>query len=332
MTGSTTASTASTVERDCVVAVHVGGAKLAAAVVRSDGTILARRQVATPVGTRSSVVNDALCSVVEHVAAVVPAGRILAVGVGSAGPLDLVAGTISPIHISAWRGYGIIAALQDLIPDRPAFLAGDGHCLALGEHRYGDAGASRAMLGIVVGSGVGGGLVIRGQVFVGPTGNAGHVGHMVVDQDGPSCACGGRGCLEAIASGPAMVRWAREHSWAGPDAAALAADARAGHPAAWEAFALAGRALGIAVVNSTALVDLDDVVLGGDVAASGELLLAPLRRSVRELAGLEFVRRVSIRRGRLGADASLLGAAALAFAGSPPAPAMADVVGSPPRR
>jgi glucokinase len=309
-----------------VLAIDVGGTKLAAAVVEPDGTIRARGWVATPPSDSAQVVTGALHDLVRQVTDEAPADRLTAVGIGSAGPLDPSAGTVSPVNIPAWRGFGIVDALRSMVPGRPAVLAGDGHCMALGEYWRGGhrpAGrATRALLGMVVSTGVGGGLVIDGHVHSGPTGNAGHIGHIVVDLHGPPCLCGGRGCVEALASGPAMVRWARAHGWSPgdgdvarttSDARSLAADARAGHPVARAAFARAGSALAAAIVSAAALIDLDDVVVGGGVAQAGDLLFDPLREAVADLAGMAFVRRVRIHPSPLGNDAGLLGAAALAL-------------------
>ncbi|MFY1633422.1 ROK family protein [Solwaraspora sp. WMMB335] len=299
-----------------VLAVDVGGTKLAAAVVEPDGTIAVRGAVPTPAGPDPAPVTAALHRVVRQVIAGRDTADLIGLGVGSAGPLDPANGTISPVNITAWRDFGILDSLRPLLPDRPAVLAGDGHCMALGEHWRGGY-PGRALLGMVVSTGVGGGLVIDGRVYPGGSGNAGHIGHIVVDVAGPSCPCGGRGCVEAIASGPAMVRWATGQGWSSGerpgDARTLAEDARAGVPIAVAAFERAATALAAAVVSATALIDLDDVVIGGGVAAAGDVLFAPLRRAVAELTGLEFVRRVRIHTSSLGNDAGLLGAAALAL-------------------
>jgi len=296
-----------------VLAIDVGGTKLAAGVVTADGAILARAEVATPASADAAVLAAALTGVARQAAEGGPTGRLAAIGIGSAGPVDPAAGTVSPVNIPAWRDYAIVDALRDVVPSRPAVLAGDGHCMALGEYWLGRY-AARAMLGMVVSTGVGGGLVVDGRIYRGPSGNAGHIGHIVVDLDGPACPCGGRGCVEMFASGPAMVRWATAEGWSGAgDARALARDAAAGDAVATRAFRRAAGALAAAVVSATALVDLDDVVIGGGVAAAGEVLFAPLRAAVGELAGLPFVRRVRLHASPLGRDAGLLGAAALAF-------------------
>lgn len=304
-------------ERRTALAVDVGGTKIAAAVVTDDGRILSRAEVRTPAAEHAEAVGEALLRAAS--AAIAHAGVTpYVIGIGSAGPLDMVAGTVSPVNIPAWRGFSIVELLSREYPDRDVRMAGDGHCMALGEY-WRRTHSMRTVLGMVVSTGVGGGVVVGGRVQTGPTGNAGHVGHMVVDIAGPACPCGGRGCVEAVASGPSMVRWARENGWDAPadaDAAALAASARLGDPVAVGAFARAADAIAQAVICTAALVDLDDVVLGGGVVnGAGDLLLGPIRHRVADLAGLAFIRRVRIAASKLGTDAGLLGAAALGFVG-----------------
>jgi glucokinase len=304
-----------------VLAVDVGGTKFAAALVDADGSIRARATVPTPSTRDAGVVADALRGLVDKVASHSAAGELSSVGIGSAGPVDPVAGTVSPVNIPAWRDFDLVGAVGRSVPDRPIVLAGDGHCMALGEYWRGGF-TTRAMLGIVVSTGIGGGLVINGRIFTGPTGNAGHIGHMSVDVAGELCPCGGRGCVETLASGPAMVRWALAHGWLEGhpcDARGLAHDARAGHPVAEEAFARAADALATAIVSAAALIDLDDVVIGGGVAAAGDVLFLPLRKAIDARAGLGFVRRTRVHASPLGADAGLLGAAALALDAAPSA-------------
>jgi glucokinase len=166
---------------------------------------------------------------------------------------------------------------------------------------------------MVVSTGVGGGLVLGGRVYTGGTGNAGHIGHTVVDIDGDPCPCGSRGCVETITSGPAMVRWALANGWDGSPANAetLAASAREAHPVALAAFERAARALAAGIASAAALCDLDRVVIGGGVARAWDVLWPPLEAAMGTYAGLAFVRRVEIVPSELDGDAALLGVAAL---------------------
>ncbi|MGV9532878.1 ROK family protein [Streptosporangium sandarakinum] len=323
------------------LAVDIGGTKIAAALVDPRGVVSHRRTRPTPRTDDPEEVFRAVARLAAHV--VVSAGdlaRNAPLGVGSAGPLNPRAGTVSPVNIPAWRAFRLVDRLAESL-DRPVVLAGDGHCFALGEHVAGAGAGSRALLGVVVSTGVGGGLVLDGALLLGASGNSGHVGHMIVDPEGEPCACGSRGCVETYASGPSMVRWARGQGWrAGEpeaDAAVLAADAREGRAVATAAFDRAARALAGGMLSAAAAVDLDLVVVGGGVARSGDVLFTPLRIWFERLAGLGFLRRVRLRPSALGGDAGLAGAAALtrrpvaagavepavAFPRTPPSPAEA---------
>jgi glucokinase len=167
---------------------------------------------------------------------------------------------------------------------------------------------------MVVSTGVGGGLVLDGVPYAGRTGNAGHVGHVVVEPDGRPCTCGGRGCVETVASGPWMVRWARENGWsAAPGAGASdLATAAASDPVARQAFRRGAHALAAMIASVGAVCDLDLVVIGGGVARSGPLLFDPLRAKLTEYAGLDFLSALRVVPGELGGAAGLIGAARLA--------------------
>jgi glucokinase len=163
-------------------------------------------------------------------------------------------------------------------------------------------------------------LVLDGIPYVGRTGNAGHVGHTVVEPDGLPCPCGGRGCVETVAAGPSMVRWARANGWAAPPGAAatdLAAAAAAGDPLAQRAFRRGATALAAMIASVAAVCDLDLVVIGGGVAKSGHLLLDPLREALADYARLDFLTGLRVVPAELGGDAGLVGAARLAALQAP---------------
>ena len=299
-----------------VLAIDIGGTKLAAALVDAEGTVLRRAEARTPTaepGERSAVAE----ALIELAGQVCGEQRPQAVGLASAGPLDLVAGTASPVNIPSWRGYPLRETVAAAFAGARTVLVGDAVAAAVGEHWRGAGRQAEAMLGIVVSTGVGGGLILEGRAYPGPTGNAGHFGHIPTDLEPVPCACGMTGCVEALASGPSMVRWARRQGWradgeqgpAGADARTLAEDARAGDSVALAAFDRAADALACGIVGAAALVDLDIVVVGGGVAAAGSVLLDPLRAHLRRRASLDFVQRVRALPGALGRDAGLIGAA-----------------------
>lgn len=162
----------------------------------------------TPTGAEAvwAVVDDLIADALR-VAGGAVGSAVGAVGVACAGPVDLPAGTVSPINIGSWRGFPLRDRVAAAVPGVPVRLGGDGTCMALGEHWRGAGRGARFLLGMVVSTGVGGGLVLDGVPYHGRTGNAGHVGHVVVDPHGAVCTCGGRGCVETVAAGPALVRW-----------------------------------------------------------------------------------------------------------------------------
>ena len=232
--------------------------------------------------------------------------------------MEWPAAKVSPLKIPAWQAFPLRDRLQERFGGLPVRLHNDAICFAVGEHWRGAARGRSTMLGIVVSTGVGGGLVLDGRLINGATGNAGHIGHVVVDPEGPPCVCGGRGCAEAIARGPALAAWAQAQGWrAGqPQVTArdLADDATQGHPIALAAMRRAGRALGIAIASATHLCDLEVVAVGGGLSQAGSLLFDPLEEALRTHVGLDFARGVAVVPAALGQSAGLVGAAALLFA------------------
>lgn len=300
-----------------VLAVDIGGTKIAAALVDDEGTPAAGTVRPTP---RSADADEVFAPTAEALRTVLdgwPAGTPVRVGIGSAGPVDTPAGTISPVNIGAWREFPVVervaAVVEELTGALPVVgLAGDGHCFALGEHWLGAARDVDTMVGLVLSTGVGGGAVIDNRLFAGTTGNAVHLGHISVNAWGPRCVCGGHGCTEMYARGPAMVAAARERGWTGEDAQALTADARAGHPVAREVIEVGMRALAAGIATTATELDVRTFVVGGGVSRAGEVVFEPLRRHLRDFAVLDYVRDLEVRPAVLE-NAGLLGAAALAF-------------------
>lgn len=244
-------------------------------------------------------------------------GRATAVGIGSAGPVDAASGTVSPVNVPAWRDFPLVERVGKAVGGLPVELVGDGVAMTAAEHWLGAARGYDNALCMVVSTGVGGGLVLGGKLHPGPTGNAGHIGHISVDLDGDPCPCGSRGCVERIASGPNIARRALETGWRpGPDgdasAAAVAAAARAGDRIAIASFERAAQALAAGIAATATLVEIDIAVIGGGVAGAGDILFAPLRRALRRYATLSFVQHLTVAPAVMGTDAGLVGAAAAA--------------------
>lgn len=296
-----------------MLAIDIGGTKLAAAVVDADGSVTRRHQVAT-LPTTSGEGDELWATLSGLTDEALDDDQPVGVGVGCGGPMNWRSGEVSPLNIAAWRDFPLRARLEAKYPDVPVRLHNDAIAMAVGEHWHGAGQGASAFLGVVVSTGVGGGLVIDGAVVSGDTGNAGHVGHVVVDPNGPDCACGGRGCLEAIARGPAVVAWAVSNGWVPKsgvaDGRALLSSATAGDDIAIAAFDRAGTALGVALASTAHLLELDRVAVGGGLSNAGDLLLGPARDAFARHAQMAFAARCEIVPATLGGDAGLVGAAA----------------------
>jgi glucokinase len=305
------------------LAIDIGGTKLAAGLVAGSGELLVRHERPTPraMPGQARLVTDALLGLLDEVldsttgptGAEAPFGGV---GLACAGPIDVVAGTVSPVNIPAWRNEPLVATVAQHLAAPSVRLVNDAVAMTVGEHGRGAARGAANVLGVVVSTGVGGGLILDGRPRLGPTGNAGHLGHTVVAVDGERCPCGSRGCVETRASATAMVREALARGWdprtagpAIPDGRALATAAAAGDAAALAAIERGAAALAAGIVSSAALLDLDLVVVGGGFAAAGEVFFAPLRQHVDTLRGLSFLTRLCIVPAALGRDAGLIGAA-----------------------
>jgi glucokinase len=300
-----------------VLALDIGGTKLAAAVVDDGARVLGRSRAPSPPGRDPEILYEALlacCGAALRGADLTPAG-LGGIGVACAGPMAWPSGEVSPLNMPAWRGFPLRRRLLDEFGVEPVLVHNDAVGIAVGEHWKGAGVGTRNLLGMTVSTGVGGGLILNGHLYHGTSGNAGHVGHVVVERDGPACACGGHGCLEAVASGPNTVKRALAEGWepAGDrpaDGMALAAAAAAGDPVAVRNLARSGRGVGVAIASCAALLDLEVVAIVGGFSKSGPHFWEPLNTAFRAHARMEFAAACQVVPGKLMDDAPLLGAAA----------------------
>jgi glucokinase len=304
-----------------VLAVDIGGTKIAAGLVSADGDVLVSERAPTILGTDDDdlAIWERLHALCDRVLDAGGRPIIQGVGVGCGGPMQWPAGVVSPVNLVPWRDFPLRDRLSAAFPGVPVRVHNDAVAVVVAEHWRGAGRSVANMLGMVVSTGVGGGLVLGGRLIDGRSGNAGHVGHVVADPTGPECGCGGRGCVEAIARGPALAAWARHQGWRPDDEAAtakhLADDALAGDATARKAFERAGHALGVGIASAVALCDLELVVVGGGVSQVGDLLFEPLQRSLRTYARIEFARDVAVTRASLDQNAGIVGSAAFILAG-----------------
>jgi glucokinase len=272
-----------------VLAVDVGGTKLAAGLVGEDGRLSWRASVPTPSGNDPELLWSTLARLIE------PAPRLDAVacGVGSGGPMRN--GGVSPLNIPAWRDFPLCRRLEE-ITGLPTFVDNDAKALALGEGWRGAAVGVADYLAMVVSTGIGGGVVLDGRLLDGIDGNAGHIGHVIVVPGGRACACGSLGCLEAEASGTAIA----------------AITGRAASDAAPEMVDRCGRLVGQAVASVANLLALRLIVVAGSVALGyGGAFFRAAQDELDRLARLPFSVGARIIPAGLGADGPLVGAAAV---------------------
>ena len=291
-----------------VLGLDIGGTKIAAGVVDSAG------------GVHGFVTGPSAASSDEGVPRLFELGRraiaesgleIDAVGIGCGGPLDSANGVlIAPLHLPGWRDVPIAALARDEF-GVPAVLDNDATAGAAGEHRFGAGRGTRDMVYLTISTGVGGGVVIDGEVHRGRSGNGGELGHVTVDSHGRRCrGCGRRGCLEAYCSGTSIAERAEEAGMHGATAADVAQAARAGNTIAARVWDETCEALACGITSIANLFEPQVVVLGGGVVRTGEQLLEPVRERVLEQVIGEPP---SIVAAAAGDAVGVVGAAAVAY-------------------
>lgn len=296
------------------LAIDLGGTKVEAALVDSLGALVPGTRFRAPTGpdSTSGQLAAAVDEVVAGALAALPAGSgIIGAGIGCAGPITEATGRVSPLNLAAWREYPLRDQVQAALPGIPVTLRMDGICIALAEHWVGAAQGYDNVMGMIVSTGIGGGLILHGNTVSGPTGNAGHIGHVEVAGHTDPCPCGGTGCVEAVASGPHTVAWARANGWTGSTGEQLGESYSAGDPVARAAIERSGRAIGHAIASATSLVDLEVVAIGGGFSHVTPDLFDHMRAVVAERRQFAFVTKVKIVPSGLSSDGPLIGAAAL---------------------
>jgi glucokinase len=313
-----------------VIGVDLGGTNVRLALVTHKGEILARKERAT-----ASLPDQE--TLVATLGADLLALKDMALGLGvevKGGGLGLPGRVLpkegrvafSP-NVPALNDCRLAARLKPLVPF-PLALENDANLFALGEHWLGAGAGHPHMLGITLGTGVGGGLILDGKLWSGPTGTSAEVGHITVDPEGIQCRCGNRGCLETVASASWAVWWVKKQLAQGADSwlrelyekdadslggEALEVAARHGDALAYRAFERVGRSLGQAIATVIHILGVPHVVIGGKFARAWDVFQKPLKEELKERLTLFPLSDVTLTPARLGDDAGLLGAARLAW-------------------
>ncbi|MFI0719516.1 ROK family protein [Streptomyces sp. NPDC021224] len=238
-------------------------------------------------------------------------GKVLGVGLGVPGPIDVETGALgSTAILPGWSGINPRQEMTDRL-GVPVQVDNDANLGALGELVWGGGRGVKDLAYIKVASGVGAGLVIDGRIYRGPGGTAGEIGHITLDESGPVCRCGNRGCLETFTAARYVLELLRGSHGEGLTIPRMVQLAREGDPGCRRVTGDVGRHIGMGVASLCNLLNPSRVVLGGDLAEAGELVLGPIRESVSRYAIPSAAQRLSVVPGALGARAEVLGALAL---------------------
>ena len=320
-----------TVREQFIVGIDLGGTNIAAGAMPIDGTReIAMRMSPTHAEEGSGGVVERIVTMVEDVIAQTRAetgadrSDFLGVGIGSPGPLDRAGGIVIESPNLGWRHF----PLRDAVATRvnlPATLDNDANCATLGEWWCGAAKGGRNVVGITIGTGIGGGLIFDGKLYHGSSDGAGEIGHTTIDPTGRRCKCGNYGCLEAYASGPAIAERAREElevdgesiliEMVEGDVSRITAQtvyeaSKRGDPVAQEVVRDTAHFLGVGLSNLINVLNPDIVVVAGGVTQAGDQLFDPLRAEVRRRAFKSAVDACRIVPGALPLSAGVVGAVA----------------------
>ena len=308
-----------------VAGVDIGGTKISIAVARIAGDIIAKRQIPTNSGSGPDPALAAITNVLNELITQT-SQPLRAIGVGSPAPLDVDKGLIlSPSNLRSWVKFPVLELLRERFGTLVA-LENDANAAALGEHIYGAGRGCENVLYVTVSTGVGGGLIINGQLYRGVATGAGEIGHTIVQPDGVRCNCGSIGCLETVSSGHHIARRVRERIGGGEPslirnmvtgleditARVVLEAVEAEDPLAREVWEEACRYLSIGIANAVSLFAPDLVIVGGGVASAGDLLFDNLRRQVPSFVSMIPSEMIRIVPAELGTDSGVYGAVALA--------------------
>ncbi|MFN8021757.1 MAG: ROK family protein [Acidimicrobiales bacterium] len=289
-------------DRDLIVAIDIGGSRLSAGLMTLRGDLIDRTQVPVDQGLNDGELFESLVGIVDDM--LVRADEHhqmnpLAIGVGCVGPIGADVETVSPVNLEAWRNFPLRERLEDAV-SLPVYGGLDATSLALAEGWLGAAQGRSSFLAVVVSGSIAGGVVLDGQLLEGASGNAGHIGHVVVEPNGRRCSCGARGCLDAEASGRAI-------------------EVITGRPPtepSYEIMQRTGELVGRAVASACNLLDLDLAVVGGPVALGfGATFFNAAQAALDRHSRAEYTRGARITPARLGDRGPLIGAGAVGLRG-----------------
>ena len=313
-----------------VLAIDLGGTKMLLAIISDDGQVMAQELCPTLADEGAQAVLDRLFSAMDRLFKLnnMEPSQLCSISIAAAGGIDSDRGliTVSP-NLPGWNDI----PLRDIVQEKygiDTFLVNDASAAALGEYHFGVGRGVNNLILLTVGTGIGGGIIINGELYSGSCGSAGEIGHMTIDVNGPRCSCGNTGCLETLASGRAVAGEAIRRISEGEKSSLIEIvggrieditaekvgdAARDGDPLSSDVIAKAATYLGVGMVNLVNIFNPEMIVVGGGMARMGNLLLEPARRVVAERAFPISAQAVRIVTAQLGNDAGVHGAAIFAL-------------------
>ena len=305
-----------------VVGVDLGGTKIYTALVDLEGNIIKEKAVETLAFEGENAVMGRIIDAINYVIYGTEKNLIKSIGIGSPGPLDVKNGVIIENSNLPFKNFEIVKTIRETY-DLPTYLDNDANVATLGEFMFGAGKGTENMVFITASTGIGGGAVINGKLFRGTTGNALEIGHTIVANEGPRCGCGNIGCAEALGSGTAIGKRAKEavatnvetslKNYENVTSKEVFKEAANGDRVAKNILETSLNYLGIAVANTITNFDPEKVVIGGGVINGGSIVLDTIRRVVGERALKTFADSCTVEKAVLGGKAGVLGAAALAI-------------------
>ena len=309
-------------EKKYVVGVDLGGTKIYTALVDLEGNIIKEKTVETLAHEGEQAVMGRIVDTINYVIDGTDKDLIKSIGIGSPGPLDVKNGIIIENSNLPFKNFAIVKTIKETY-DLPTYLDNDANVATLGEFMFGAGKGTENMVFITASTGIGGGAVLNGKLFRGSTGNALEVGHMTVATEGPRCGCGNLGCAEALGSGTAIGKRAKEavlsnvvtslKNYENVTAKEVFKEAANGDRVAKNILNTSLTYLGIAVANTITNFDPEKVVVGGGVVNGGDIVIDTIKNVVEERCMAAFVENCTIEKAVLGGKAGVLGAAALAI-------------------
>ena len=311
-------------DKKYVVAVDLGGTKIYTALVNLEGDIIKEKVVKTEAEKGPEVVMDNIKSTIDFVIDGVDINEIKSIGIGSPGPLDVKKGMILETPNLPMKNYNLVQKIKDKY-NLPTYLDNDANAATLAEFMFGAGKGTENMVFVTVSTGIGGGAIINGKIYRGSTSNAAELGHMTVKADGPRCGCGNRGCAEALSSGTAIMKRAKEalsthvktelKKYEEVTAKEVFIEAKNGDIVANDILTEALTYLGVFVANVANSFDPDMIVLGGGVINGGDIVLETVKKEFSKRALPIIASNCKIVKAELEGKAGVLGAAAVAIMG-----------------